>query len=127
MRWTPEQLADYERRRNPPQVNRTEAVDDESQLHNDIKQHCKNKGWRYVNARMDKRSSIGEGICDFIIAADNGRVFWIECKSKTGKISLGQSTFIVWLLKLGHTVHVVTNMDQFLEIVSGPTAPAPGI
>lgn len=119
MRWTNQQLADYILRqriaKNMPVTD--EAVEDESVLHRDIKRHCDHMGWRYVNSRMDKRSRVGEGITDFIIAADRGRVFWIECKSRTGKLSLDQLAFITWLEKLGHEVAVVDSMAGFLEAV----------
>jgi hypothetical protein len=95
-----------------------EAVEDESPLHANIIDHCKNKGWRFIHSRMDRRSTVGNGVCDFIIAADTGRVFWIECKSKSGKLTMEQTVFIAWLSKLGHTVSVVTSMAEFKEAIT---------
>jgi hypothetical protein len=101
------------RRFNPA----ADAVEDESPLHADIIAYCKNKGWRYIHSRMDQPPTVGSGVCDFIIAADTGRVFWIECKSKSGKLTMEQTVFIAWLSKLGHTVSVVTSMAEFREAI----------
>lgn len=119
VRWTNQQLIDYELRQKAAKAMPVtdEAVEDEGELHADIKRHCDRMGWRYVNSRMDKRSRVGEGVTDFIIAADKGRTFWIECKSRTGKLSLDQLAFITWLEKLGHEVAVVDSMAGFLEAV----------
>lgn len=89
----------------------------ESKLHEDIIAHCKDNGWKHIHSRMDRRSTVGNGVCDFIIAADGGRVFWIECKSRSGKLTMEQNVFIVWLAKLGHKVSVVTSMGEFMEAI----------
>jgi len=86
-------------------------------LHAPIKADCAQRGWRYIYSDPTKPTTIGEGVCDFIIFADRGRVFFIECKSKTGKLKDSQRIFICWMEKLGFKVHVITAMSEYLEII----------
>ena len=96
----------------PPGVEREIAG-----LHDPIIAECKRRGWKYVHSDPTRRTTIGEGVCDFIIYADRGRMFHVECKRKGGKLSLEQQAFIAWVGKLGHTVHVITTMTEFMAIV----------
>lgn len=89
-------------------------------LHRPIIAECKRRGWKYVHSDPTKPTTCGEGVCDFIIYADGGRLFNIECKAKNGKLSIEQRAFIVWLEKLGHPVHVITTINEFLQIVDAP-------
>lgn len=94
-------------------------------LHTPIIAECKRRGWKYVHSDPTRPSTCGEGICDFIIYADGGRVFNIECKTKTGKLSLEQNIFITWIKKLGHEAHVITSMNEFFDIVNVPHGTTP--
>lgn len=86
-------------------------------LHNPIIAECKRRGWRYVHSDPYRPSTCGEGVCDFIIFADCGRVFYIECKSRSGKLSSEQVIFVSWLSRLGHKVHVIQSMREFYDIL----------
>jgi hypothetical protein len=86
-------------------------------LHRPIIEECKRRGWKYVYSNPTKPTTIGEGVCDFIIYADGGRMFHVECKSRKGKLSVEQLAFICWIEKLGHKAHVVTGMSEFMEII----------
>lgn len=92
------------------------AVTDESELHDEIIEYCKDRRWIYFHGSMAHATKRTKGEPDFIILADR-RVFFIECKSKTGKPSTEQLGVIQWAATLGHTIHVVTSMDQFRRIV----------
>ena len=94
-----------------------EGWERETDLHRAILDECKARGWRAVYSNPTKPTTCGEGVCDFIIYADGGRVFNIECKRTGGKLSMEQNIFITWLAKLGHTVHVINSLSEFLEIV----------
>jgi hypothetical protein len=120
--WTPEQLRDFEAHRNANQipgreVAPAEPVEAEADLHDEIIAHCRSKGWAYAHNRMDKKSTAGNGVADFIIFADSGRVFAIECKSRSGKRTVAQMGFAMQLNKLGHKCWCIKSMEEFKEIV----------
>lgn len=98
-------------------VPKTGAVADESELHNEIIEYCKDRRWLYFHGSMAHETKRTPGEPDFEILADRGRVFFVECKSKDGKLSTDQRAVIQWAAMLGHTVHVVVNMDEFRRIV----------
>lgn len=89
----------------------------EYDLHDRIKADCRRMGWKYVYSDPTRPTTCGEGVCDFIIYADGGRMFHVECKSASGKLSLEQQSFIAWVNKLGHTVKVVRNFTEYLEAI----------
>ena len=86
-------------------------------LHEQIEDYCRSKGWLYVHSRTDKASTNQIGTCDFIIAADNGKTYWIEAKRKGGKPTSTQLGMIAWLKKLGHTACIVWSFEDFLDVV----------
>lgn len=89
-------------------------------LHAPIIAECKRRAWKYVHSDPYQKTTNGEGVCDFIIYADGGRMFHIECKALKGKLSIEQQIFICWIEKLGHMAHVITSMPDFFEIVNVP-------
>jgi hypothetical protein len=99
-----------------PEASR--PVERELQLHGQIIDECKRRGWKYVHSDPTRPTTCGEGVCDFIIYADRTRMFHVECKSRKGKLSAEQLCFIAWVEKLGHKVHVIDNFMQFLEITN---------
>lgn len=110
---------------NTERVIDANAVDDESQLHNDIIEYCKNQRppWIYFHGSMAVKTSRTKGENDFHILANHGRVFFIECKSKTGKISADQRDIIHWANLLGHMIHVVRSIEEFKAVVEGMDFP----
>ena len=99
--------------KEPP---RTDGVTDESELHNEILEECRVRGWIALHGSMAQATGRTLGEFDFTILADGGRVFFIECKTRTGKLSPDQFALHHWARHLGHSAHVVRNMDQFREI-----------
>lgn len=91
--------------------------ENESQLHEDIIEYCKSKGWYYVHSRMDQRSTNAIGTPDFIIAIDGGKTLWIECKIPGKKATIFQLAALTHLNKLQHKARLVTSMDGFVEAV----------
>lgn len=98
-------------------IPKTGAVADEDKLHNEIIEYCKDRRWIYFHGSMAHATKRTPGEPDFEILADRGRVFFVECKAKGGKLSTDQRGVIQWAATLGHTVHVVVNMDEFKRIV----------
>lgn len=98
-----------------------DAVDDESELHKAILDDCKARGWICFHGSMAHRTHRTKGEPDMVIAGDNGQVFFIEAKSKTGKISAEQAGTILWLTKLGHRSAIVRSMGEYLAAIYQPT------
>lgn len=105
------------RRSNIQRETIKDAVENEGDLHDEIMDECNRRGWIAFHGSMAHRAHRTEGEPDFIIFADAGRVFAVECKSRTGKLSTAQLGIIAWAKKLGHTVYVVQSMSEFLECV----------
>lgn len=116
-------LAGWERRQTPA-ARQAEPVDGEAEarerdLHDKIEDECASRGWMTVRSRMDRKTTTRKGVCDFIIYADDGRMFHVEAKSSTGKLSTDQRDFKAWAEKLGHKVEVVSCMREFLRVIEG--------
>lgn len=95
-----------------------EGVEREADLHEQITRECRHRGWVIVHSRMDRRTTTAVGVTDFVIAADGGRTFWIEAKTRTGKLTREQQATIHWLQSLGHAASVVRSLEEFLNAVN---------
>jgi hypothetical protein len=127
--WTPQQFRDFEARMYgrmqrgapvAPPVPPANGIHDlpianESELHNEIISYCRAKGWIYLHGNMSSRTHRTIGEWDFTIIADNGRVFFVECKRDKGKLTTEQQAMIAWANKLGHKVYVVRSLSEFVE------------
>jgi len=111
----------------PEVLERAEGCENESVLHNAIIEHCKMVGWIYFHGSMAHKAMRTVGEPDFTILANRGRVFFVECKTKIGKLSMEQLGLKQWAERLGHTIHVCRSAQEFFEIVTGgpsqPTSP----
>ena len=94
----------------------------ESKLQRTIRDYCADQKWQCHGGSMAHRTRRDSGEEDFVIRASAGRVFFVECKSKTGKLRPEQQTNLQWAAILGHTIHVVDSFQQFLNLVN-PTKP----
>jgi hypothetical protein len=94
-----------------------EAVGVEAELHEAVYAECRRRGWIAFHGSMAARTHRTLGEPDFVILADSGRVLLIECKTKTGKLSPEQAAMIAHAAKLGHRIHVVRSVKEFLEVV----------
>lgn len=117
VRFSQTDLDNYQARqvRQPAKVDDGEAK--ESDLHDKIMEACKQRSWVAVHSRMDRPSTTGIGVADFIIFADGGRVFVVEAKSATGKLSIAQMAFMKHLEMLGHTCHAVRSLREFVALI----------
>ena len=108
----------YLRKRTPRQPLSGGGVSKESELHADIVDYCKKKGWIAFHGSMAYSTFRTPGEPDFVILADRSRVFLIECKTATGKLSPEQLAIHAWANQLNHKVYTVRSMAEFVEIVS---------
>jgi len=95
-----------------------DAETDESKLHAKIVEECKRRGWICLHGSMVEKTSRPIGEWDFTLVADQGRVFFFECKSKTGKLTPEQAGMIGWAIKLGHRVAVVRSFEEFVSVIT---------
>jgi hypothetical protein len=100
-----------------PVETRREGVTDEGKLHDEILNECRRRGWIAFHSRMDVPQTANVGTPDFVILADQGRAILIEAKSITGKLSTAQAAINAWASKLGHRVHVVRSLADFMEVL----------
>lgn len=113
-RWTRAEWLAYEARRSNIAVN-SDGVDDESELHEQIRQFCaaQPQPWICLHGSVRHRTHRTIGEFDFIILMDNGNTLLVECKSRHGKLSTEQAALSAWATKLGHHPHVVRSMAEF--------------
>ncbi len=95
-------------------------VEREKDLHDAILAECRHRGWITIHARMDRPSTLEVGSPDFIILGSRGRVFIIEAKSKTGKLTKAQQILRAWAHKLGHEIVEVRSVAQFMHVIGKP-------
>ena len=95
-----------------------DAVARESALHEQIFTECRRRGWIALHGSMAERTCRTLGEPDFVILADGGRVLFVECKSRMGKLSPAQFALKHHAEKLGHTVHVVRSLEDFFGVVN---------
>lgn len=102
------------------------ATVQELPLHDKIIEHCLSQWprWKYLRANPTAKSTIAKGAQDFTIFLPGGVTLCIECKSRTGKLSADQRDWKKEMEMLGHTVHEVRSMEEFLTLVS-KIKPAP--
>lgn len=94
------------------------SPESEAKLHEQILAECDRRVWGYVHSRMDRKTTNARGVCDFIILADGGRTFLIECKLPGKKFSQSQLIFETLSRHNGHTVHRVETIEEFLRLVA---------
>lgn len=98
-------------------VNTKVGVDKESDLHNAILDYCRQEGFIAFHGAMCFETSRTIGEPDFEILMPQGKTLFVECKAKGRKLSNEQIAIKAWMERLGHTMHVVTTIEQFREIV----------
>jgi len=91
----------------------------EKKLHREIMDHCDKQWprWKYIHSRMDKSTRNEIGVPDFVIALPNHRTFFVEAKRPGEKPTLAQAGWHAEMAKLGHTVHVVHDLTEFLKAI----------
>ena len=133
MKFTQLEVDAYNARQNAVRMTPETGCEHEADLHADIKAECRRRGWIALHGSMAHKAKRTEGEPDFIIlgtvksekgnwtvdrGADSPRVLFIECKTRTGKLSVAQNAMQAHAAKLGHTIHVVRSFEDFLKIIS---------
>lgn len=88
-------------------------------LHNSIIRYCNQQWpkWKFIHSRTDRRPTIAVGAQDFTIFMPDGKVLCIECKDRNEKPTSDQQTWATEMRMLGHTVHVVRSMNDFMTVL----------
>lgn len=93
---------------NAPHGTHKKEID----LHREILESCASNGWIALHGSMAHRTHRTIGEPDFCCIIPGGVIF-IECKRKGQKLRPEQAAFGAWLKTLGHTLYVVTSLEQF--------------
>ncbi|HSH16828.1 MAG TPA: hypothetical protein VLD18_12380 [Verrucomicrobiae bacterium] len=93
------------------------GVAKEASLHEEIYDECRRRGWIALHGSMAARTHRTLGEPDFVILATGGRVLLVECKSRSGKLAPAQAALKHHAEALGHTVHVVRSLAEFVAVV----------
>lgn len=101
-------------RPHPPTVY--EAAEKEWKLHQQIIEICKARRWYAIHSRMDLPTTTTVGAPDFVVVTRLG-VYFVECKTRTGKLTPAQHGVEVWLDLLGRKLHIVRSLAEFQEVV----------
>lgn len=117
MKFTAEQFASHMAKVGKRLQAASDSVESEAELQRDIATYCRQRGWIADRGSMAHRTFRQIGEPDFCIWADHGRVFSIECKARLGKLTTEQLARQMMMERLGHKVHVVRSMREFLEII----------
>ena len=102
---------------NPLPSAGASGVSRESELHEEIFDECRARGWIALHGSMAERTCRTLGEPDFTILAEAGRVLFVECKTRSGKLSPAQTALKLHAEKLGHTIHVVRCLEEFRQIL----------
>ena len=94
----------------------------EAYLHAEIIQDCRRRGWIYLHGSMASETHRTLGEPDFVILADGGRVFFIECKGAEGKLRPAQAAIAFHAARLGHEIHVVRSMLDYVNVILNHSA-----
>lgn len=99
------------------------GCDEESELHSHIIEECKARGLLYGHGSMAHKTHYTPGWPDFVIVKPPAYVAWdhpilfVECKTKTGKLTPEQRAVEAHLRKLGQTLHVVRSIEEFKALL----------
>jgi len=94
-------------------------------LHEEIYGECRRRGWIALHGSMAARTHRTLGEPDFVILAAGGRVLLVECKSRSGKLSPAQAALKHHAEALGHTIHVVRSLADFVAAAESNQVTAP--
>ena len=94
------------------------ASESEAALHDEIIKFCRKAGYLYFHGAMGTRTSRTEGEPDFTICLPEGHTLFVECKTKTGKLSPAQQAVHHQASTLGHTFHVVRCIGDFMQLIT---------
>lgn len=79
--------------------------------------HVPNGGHRHpaVAAKM-KAEGVKRGVADICCMLPEGKVLWVEVKTRTGSMKPEQKAFKETCEKLGHTYVLVRSVNEFIKL-----------
>lgn len=80
-----------------------------------VVRYCESQGWAVFQGNPTRPSGRTLGEPDLTIAADGGRTFWVEMKSRTGKPRPEQLAKGAMLKKLGHRFMFARSLKDFID------------
>ncbi|MBA3354987.1 MAG: VRR-NUC domain-containing protein [Pyrinomonadaceae bacterium] len=105
--------------KHPKRYDKPEpATTPEKDLHTWILKECAQRGWVVFHGSMAHATHRTAGEPDFIILACEGRTILVEVKTRTGKLSSEQIGMAQRASKLGHTIHLVRTVREFLDVAN---------
>lgn len=99
------------------QEMRRDGVTREADLHAQIFSECRRRGWIAFHGSMAERTHRTAGEPDYVILMPSGNVLMVECKRAGGKLSPEQLAMKTHAAKLGHAIHVVHSLTEFLNLL----------
>lgn len=112
MRMTTKQLAELYARRagyKPKQM--------EKDIQQDIVDYCKERRWPVLRHCMAHKIWGTIGWPDLTILLPGAKVMLVECKRKGQKLRPEQLGLKTWSKELGHEIHIVTCLDEFMSVL----------
>lgn len=118
--WTSADQIAYEARRkvNSERLEVLDGCEKESELHQQIVEICRARGYLAFHGSMAHQTFRTEGEPDFQICLPNGRFLMVECKTRTGKLSIAQQSIHAWAARLNHKIHTVRSYEEFLNLLT---------
>jgi hypothetical protein len=122
---TQQQVDDYLRRRaiedkqmsSLPQGAFSDGYDgQEADLHEYVRQICNERGWLLLTGSMAHKTHRTKGEPDCIVVMPR-KVWFVELKNKTGKLSNAQLGVKAHLEKLGHTLYVLRSKEEIDSVI----------
>lgn len=114
-------LSEYQallaRQRAKRQEKPSATVSSEAETQSAIVNECKRRGWLVFTGSMAHRTYRTLGEPDLTILADKGRVLFIEVKSGRGKRTPEQQAIATVANDLGHTIHLVRSLAEFVKLI----------
>jgi hypothetical protein len=102
---------------NSDNVSKPVRIKCEADLHSQIFSECRRRGWIALHGSMSERTHRTLGEWDFTVIAEHPHIYFVECKTATGKLSPDQQAMIAHAKKLGWQVQVVRSMVEFLALL----------
>lgn len=113
MRMTTQQVNEYLAKHS--QAINKPTVKPEAEMHQELAEYLRLRGWWFAHSRMDRRTTTAKGVPDFIVAIPGGRTVFVELKRKGGKPTQEQIQTHAHLVKLGHWSLMTDDMIEVIE------------
>lgn len=98
------------------EIDAKAAIKSEKQLQQIVVSYIQMKGWLVFYGAFGKASNRTPGEPDLTVLLPDGITVFVELKAPKGKLTNNQPEMHAKMNGLGHTVHVVRSLDDFLSI-----------